>query len=314
MKNIKLILYPITVIVSIVLAYFLISSVKKPIDEIATIKKTEAAIIKKLEIIRDLQVAYQIQNGRYAGKWSELVDFAKNGSLYIINISETTKLNERGKEEVSVQIDTLGTVPVADSILSKYESNPNIPYEAKEEYKSIMKDLDNLPIIPGSGGKKFAIYAGKIYASENTKVDVFEVKDIYPINPERGGAFNIEDRVIIDSLIKDIEPKIEQLETNVEFYESKMQPYINKKAPFEKKYEQLKKESKLDSTIDNSAEMEKLRTEKILPIEKEMAPHRDKWQKEMQKLEKLEELLKIYIEKPLRVGSRTKVVTSGNWE
>ncbi len=44
-------------------------------------------------------------------------------------------------------------------------------------------DIQNLPIIPGSG-KKFSIYAGKIDKS-GVKVDVFEVKDSDPINPAR---------------------------------------------------------------------------------------------------------------------------------
>jgi biotin carboxyl carrier protein len=44
-------------------------------------------------------------------------------------------------------------------------------------------DINRLPFIPGSG-KKFSIYANKINKN-GVWVDVFEVKDIDPVNPER---------------------------------------------------------------------------------------------------------------------------------
>lgn len=52
-----------------------------------------------------------------------------------------------------------------------YHLNPNV-------------DIKNLSVVPGSNGKQFDIYVGKINRN-NSMVSVIEVKDPAPINPER---------------------------------------------------------------------------------------------------------------------------------
>jgi hypothetical protein len=54
-------------------------------------------------------------------------------------------------------------------------------------------DIKTLAVVPGSEGKTFDIFVGKIDKS-NTKVSVIEVKDPAPINPERKASNEAKNR------------------------------------------------------------------------------------------------------------------------
>jgi hypothetical protein len=100
-----------------------------------------------------------------------MINFINNGKFLNIQRKEIVdSINAQGVELVRTIIDTLGTRPVKDSLFpaSKY---PDF-------------DPSTLPVIPGSGGKQFEIYAGQIERN-NVRVNVFEIKDIAPVNPER---------------------------------------------------------------------------------------------------------------------------------
>ena len=158
--------------VILVLIWLLASGVKGPIDQKTRIAAIEKAVVNKLKMLRDLEIAYQSEKGSYAGKWDDLTSFAKSGKFYLIQTREETSLNEEnGQEKVTIIRDTLDTVPVMDSLKKKYpDFNP-----------------DELAIIPVSG-KKFTLFAGQI-DNGGLLIDVFEIRDEYPMNPNRGGEF-----------------------------------------------------------------------------------------------------------------------------
>ena len=247
------ILIPIVVFMT----YYLIYSVKGPLDKIQQIEETEAAIKQKLRFIRDLEIAYQSQNGVYTGKFDKLIDFAKNGSYLIVQQKEITKLKANGQEEVKIVLDTLGSVPVRDSLFKKY---PNI-------------NIDKLDVAPGSG-KKFTLYAGQI-ENGNIKVNVFEVKDEYPINEARGGVLNEKgEPYSVTSLIKHFKSKLKKKRDEAVLVQRKMKGANDA----------TKKE--LQGQID------------------ELSKYINLYEKRIEQLE----------DKPLKVGSRTEATTSGNWE
>jgi len=152
------------------LAGFLVYRIKFAIDEEKRIANIEQKIIEKLMMIRDAEVAFQAVHGEYANTWEKLIDFVKSGDFYIIEKSEEIITLSYGRDSVIVHLDTLGTVPVRDSLFSKMKY-PNI-------------NFDDIPIIPGSGGKKFDLFTEKVTKSGIT-VDVIEVRDIAPANPMR---------------------------------------------------------------------------------------------------------------------------------
>ncbi|NVJ85218.1 MAG: hypothetical protein HWE15_02875 [Algoriphagus sp.] len=152
------------------LGYLLWKGVDDVVEEEKRIALVEAAIIEKLQMLRDAQLAYEASNGKYASTWDSLKTFITEGEIWLIQRTETTKLLDYGKEETTVTFDTLGSVPVIDSLFNE------------RKYPDF--NLEALAVVPGSGGKVFEFFADKIERN-NYQINVFEIRDPAPINPER---------------------------------------------------------------------------------------------------------------------------------
>ncbi|MDX2305053.1 MAG: hypothetical protein NW226_19745 [Microscillaceae bacterium] len=242
-----------------VLTWLLVSGVKGPIDQKTRISAIENAVVEKLKLLRDLQIAYQSENGIYAGKWEDLINFAENGKFFIVQTKERTKLLATGVEEVQVIQDTLGTVPVKDSLAKKY---PNF-------------DPKKLPIIPESG-KKFTLFAGQV-DNGGLLINVFEIRDEYPLNPDRGAEFRDaakKNPFSITRLTKHFEDKLTAKREEATAIQRKMK---------------------------NASEAEKKQLQNELD---ELSKFINLYEKRIEQLET----------KPLRVGSRIEATTAGNWE
>jgi hypothetical protein len=157
-------------VTAIGLGYLLYKSVDDVMQQEKLIAATEARIIEKLQMLRDAQIAYLASNGQYAGSWDELKKFIQEGKIWIVQRTEKTKLLEYGKEEITVTLDTLGSVMVMDSLFNE-RRYPNF-------------NLDNMHIVPGSGGKQFEFFADKVERTQR-QIPVFEIRDPNPINPKR---------------------------------------------------------------------------------------------------------------------------------
>ncbi|EKB47672.1 hypothetical protein [Cecembia lonarensis] len=152
------------------LGFMLYRSVDDVMQEEKRIAAIEARVIEKLQMLRDAQIAYIAAKGEYAGSWDELREFIEDGEIWIVERKETTKLLEYGKEETTVSFDTLGSVQVIDSLFNE-RRYPNF-------------NLENLHIVPGSGGLEFEFFSDKIERSQR-EIGVFEIRDPAPINPKR---------------------------------------------------------------------------------------------------------------------------------
>ncbi|MDN3202525.1 hypothetical protein [Algoriphagus sediminis] len=168
--NLTKVLSLVFFVVAIGLGYLLWKGVNDVVEEEKRIARIEAAIIEKLQMLRDAQLAYQASNGKYASTWDSLKTFIETGQIWIVQRTETTKLLEYGKEEITVEFDTLGSVPVIDSLFN--------------ETKYPDFNLEALAVVPASGGKMFEFFADKIERN-SYDVNVFEIRDPAPINPER---------------------------------------------------------------------------------------------------------------------------------
>ncbi|SMD38794.1 hypothetical protein SAMN04488029_3882 [Reichenbachiella faecimaris] len=157
-------------VLSLLLAGFLGNSIFKSIDDADKIARMEDQIKNKLMMIREAQIGYQAVNGQYTSDWDKLKSFIDSGQFYLTSRIETIHQLSYGADSVVVEIDTLGTVAVRDSLFSaaKY---PNF-------------DLATLDIVPGTTDKKFAMWADKIEKS-NVRVDVVEVWNTAPYDPRR---------------------------------------------------------------------------------------------------------------------------------
>ncbi|HBK88363.1 MAG TPA: hypothetical protein DDZ56_06910, partial [Cytophagales bacterium] len=96
--------------VSLVLGWYLYSGVENVIEERAIIESTETAIIERLRLIREAEVLFQEQNGRYTSSWDTLANFIETGRVPILQRREIIKQKAYGGEEVTIITDTLGFV------------------------------------------------------------------------------------------------------------------------------------------------------------------------------------------------------------
>jgi hypothetical protein len=155
---------------ALALGYFLYKSVDDVMQQEKLIIATEARIIEKLQMLRDAQTAYLATNGVYAGNWNDLKKFIEEGKIWLVQRTESAKLLEYGKEEITVKYDTLGSVNVIDSLFNE-RKYPNF-------------NIDNMHVVPGSGGKQFEFFADKVERTQR-QIPVFEIRDPDPINPKR---------------------------------------------------------------------------------------------------------------------------------
>jgi hypothetical protein len=172
--NVTKILTIVFYLVSIGLAYFLVSGIANDIEQEKVIRSVEAKVINKLMQIREAQQAYRSVNGAFTSDWDKLVNFVDTGVLYITERKETVIQLDYGADSISVEIDTLGSVQVKDSL---YSSDFQV---------------DRLPYVPDSD-KKFLIWADKINKS-GVMVDVIEIVDPDPVDPTRNEENEIKNR------------------------------------------------------------------------------------------------------------------------
>ncbi|MEQ9423689.1 MAG: hypothetical protein RJQ09_04670 [Cyclobacteriaceae bacterium] len=178
MNTTKILTY-VFFVVALGLGYFLFNSISSKIAEEERIALMEARVIEKLKMIREAQIAFQAVNNRYTNSWDELTSFLDTGSFYITERTEVIIPLSYGADSIYVEIDTLGTILVQDSLFTR-DKWPNF-------------DLPTLMFIPGSDGKQFEMWADKIEKS-GVMVDVVEVKNIAPVNPIRSEDSDRNDR------------------------------------------------------------------------------------------------------------------------
>ena len=118
--NLTKILTVVFTAVSLYLGYFLYDSIQSVIDTREKITLTETAIIERLKLIREAEIAFQEQKGRYTTNWDSLADFVINAKVPILQRREIITQKAYGGEEVRLQIDTLGFISAKERIFRKH--------------------------------------------------------------------------------------------------------------------------------------------------------------------------------------------------
>jgi hypothetical protein len=142
-----------------VLAYFTYESIAEPIRYQKQVDIKEEAVIKKLTILRDGQLAYRESKGSFAGNFSDLLNFMEKGEMKVL-IQQGDKDDSTTVFKVEEQF-----ISVKDSLF------PNI-------------DIPNLKYVPFKENLMFKIAAGEI-KKNGVIVPVFEISDPEPFNKER---------------------------------------------------------------------------------------------------------------------------------
>ena len=157
-----------TLLLAVLLAGYLINSIKTSIDEEERISTMEEKIIDKLKLIRNAQIAFESVKGQYTSDWDQLINFIDSDNIYLIQRREETILLEYGAEETTLYLDTIGSISVIDSLFS------NIPNFSSK----------SLPAVPGIENATFKMWSGKIEKG-GVLVNVVEVRNPKPVDPNR---------------------------------------------------------------------------------------------------------------------------------
>ncbi|WP_202903825.1 hypothetical protein [Neotamlana nanhaiensis] len=150
-------------ILIIFLGYKTYMSVYEPIKFNKTKNKRYAEVIESLIDIRDSQLAHKTVTGKFAENFDGLIKFIDTAQFTITQRRDSSVIDEVLTKQFGVDmkkdiviIDTLGYVPVKDSLFKK-----------SNRYKTMM----NVPV--GEDGAKFKMESGFIMQN-NINIPVFE--------------------------------------------------------------------------------------------------------------------------------------------
>ncbi|MGE5350082.1 MAG: hypothetical protein ACM3NP_12515 [Actinomycetota bacterium] len=174
-------------IIIIVLAWFLVESIMKPIRFNKEKDAREAAIKERLIDIRTAQEAYKSVKGSYTGSFDTLITFLKTDSLPLVfkRGSLTDEMIAAGitseREAVKKGLISRDTsyIPVRDSIFDR-----GYP-------------IDQLRFIPGMENTGFQMAAGKVMTTSLVLVNVFEayvLNDVFLSDLDRQLVINYNDQ------------------------------------------------------------------------------------------------------------------------
>ncbi len=158
----KIIQIVLTVLI-IILAYLLFESIMGPVRYNKERNRRREIVINKLKDIRTAQINYKNVNGEYADTWEKLIKFLKYGKLPMV-------------KKISNLPDSLSEISEAEAIKRGFIKIDTLYVNALDSLfgKRANFSVDELPIIPFSGGEKFILKAGEIEKGK-VKVKVFEV-------------------------------------------------------------------------------------------------------------------------------------------
>jgi hypothetical protein len=177
---------------AVLFAYMLYDSIASEIEFNEEIAKRKEVVIKKLEDIRDAQIAYKSVKGKYAKTFPELIQFLEKDSMPLIYAEGEVPDSLIGQEAKAIELGIIkrdtSLIPVKDTLF-------------KGRFNEVISDLS---IIPFSGGKEFIMDAGEVERGK-VKVKVFEVKApykyIYNGLDTKNRDIDLEDGLILGSMV-----------------------------------------------------------------------------------------------------------------
>ena len=113
------ILTAVLFVTSGILFWFLYNGIDSVVENRERIALQEGQLIERFRLIREAEIVFQEQNGRYTANWDSLADFIENGKVPILNRWEEIKQKAYGGEEVILHVDTVKFISAKDRIFKK---------------------------------------------------------------------------------------------------------------------------------------------------------------------------------------------------
>lgn len=166
MKVIKNLFFSVLGIISVLLLIFLANDIYQENARIQRIKGVDAKVIQQLTRIKIAQESYVSVKNEFCNTWEEMEAFIKNEDFVRVQRKEIIE-TVNGEDQVKIEIDTLATVSVFDSLKSELA------------FRSI-QDIPSLWRVPVSD-TVFTIRADRLGNGQ----PICEVRDPLPLNPKR---------------------------------------------------------------------------------------------------------------------------------
>ncbi|MBL7970759.1 MAG: hypothetical protein JNL03_04490 [Prolixibacteraceae bacterium] len=182
----KTVVQVVLIAVVIILAYFLYTSVEKPLDFEQAKKERYEATISRLKDIRKAELAYKDVHGKFTGSWDTLITFVKTGKIPLVrkigmltdSMIEAGWTEKQALKEGKIIRDTI-RVSVLDTIFGK-------------NYK-----IDDIKFVPIKDTvAQFHLGATLITTGSGIKVPVFEAKvhnNTLLVNLDRQQVINLNE-------------------------------------------------------------------------------------------------------------------------
>lgn len=147
----KLAIQAVLWVLCAVLSYQIYDSINGPINFNKTKNKRYAQVINRLKTIRTAQIAHKDVKGFYADNFDSLVSFVETGIFTLIEKRDSSYLEYDRTYRIDmlrevVVIDTLGTVPVLDSLFKNdesYKMMSQVPVDGVDAKFSLKADIIN---------------------------------------------------------------------------------------------------------------------------------------------------------------------------
>lgn len=171
-KQIRMVILLALVALSVALGWLDYAAIKDPLDFQKEKNRRYQYVIQNLKDLRQIEIAYKSQYGRYLGDIDSLVEFVNNDSLLVIKQNGTVPDGMTLIQAIDsnhVTIDT-SKVPAAITIFdAKYLADRKVPFS-----------LDSLAYVPFTYSKFLAEAA--IIERGKVKVPVFLITDTEPFS------------------------------------------------------------------------------------------------------------------------------------
>ena len=174
----------IFLIIIVGLIYFVYESIMQPIRFQEQFDKRKAAVVERLKLIRDAQVAYKTNHADYTGSFDTLINFVKTENFKLVKMEGTltdSMLNEGMTEKEAlkrgiIKRDTI-TISVADSLFKNFSP-------------------DSLRYVPFTNHVEFEMEKAALTTSSGLVVPVFEARvtnKVYLTGLDNQERINLDD-------------------------------------------------------------------------------------------------------------------------
>ena len=175
-------------VASIFFAYKIYDSINGPIKFNQTKNERYAKVIDRLKDIRKAQIAHKDVKGVFSNNFDSLVKFVDEGIFTLIEKRDSSYLEYDRTYRIDmlrevIVIDTLGTVPVKDSLFAdsgRYKNMANVPIEGVQDStfkinaEVINKNGYNVPVFEVKVSKNIILFDqdADLVKQENETVSV----------------------------------------------------------------------------------------------------------------------------------------------